>query len=149
MRRRYKRELYTQRVEAIKRLMPHCAIGVDVIVGFPGETDADFEETFQFLHGLDVSYLHVFTYSERENTLAAEMKDIVPVNIRNERNKKLRNLSYMKLQYFTEQQRGSVRKVLFEIENKNGMMEGYSDNYVRIMVPFKQEWSNAVVDWTI
>ena len=129
--------------------MPHCAIGVDVIVGFPGETEADFEDTFQFLHGLDVSYLHVFTYSERDNTLAVEMKDIVPVNIRNERNKKLRNLSYMKLQYFTEQHRGTNRKVLFEIENKNGMMEGYTDNYIRIMVPFKQEWANNVVDWTI
>ena len=149
MRRRYKRELYAQRVEAIKAQMPHCAIGVDVIVGFPGETDADFQETFQFLHSLDVSYLHVFTYSERDNTLAADMKDIVPVHIRNERNKALRNLSYMKLQYFTEQHRGSNRKVLFEIENKNGMMEGYSDNYIRIMVPFKEEWANSVVEWSI
>ena len=149
MRRRYKKELYKQRVEAIKRLMPHCAIGVDVIVGFPGETDADFDDTFQFLHDLDVSYLHVFTYSERDNTFAVEMKEIVPVNIRNERNKKLRNLSYMKLQYFTEQHKGTNRKVLFEIENKNGMMEGYTDNYIRIMVPFKQEWANNIMEWTI
>jgi len=96
MRRRYKRELYTEKVGLIKTLMPHCAIGVDVIVGFPEETDEDFKETFDFLHGLDISYLHVFTYSERPNTYALELKPIVPIHVRNERNKLLRNLSYQK-----------------------------------------------------
>ena len=149
MRRRYKRELYTEKVEKIKKLMPHCAIGVDVIVGFPGETDEDFKETFDFLHALDISYLHVFTYSERDNTLAAEMKEVVPMQIRNERNKSLRNLSYMKMQYFTQQHSGQTRKVLFEIFEKNGMMEGYTDNYLRIQTPFRKEWANKVVDWIV
>lgn len=149
MRRRYKRELYAERVTLIKKLMPHCAIGADVIVGFPGETDADFKETFDFLHSLDVSYLHVFTYSERDNTLAAEMTEIVPIPVRNERNKSLRNLSYKKMQYFTQQQQGQTRKVLFEIFEKNGMMEGYTDNYLRITTPYRKEWANKVVDWKI
>ncbi|HKP32447.1 MAG TPA: tRNA (N(6)-L-threonylcarbamoyladenosine(37)-C(2))-methylthiotransferase MtaB [Chitinophagaceae bacterium] len=148
MRRRYKRELYAERVGLIKTLMPHCAIGVDVIVGFPCETEEDFFETFDFLHSLDVSYLHVFTYSERANTKALEFKPVVPINIRHERNKKLRNLSYMKMQYFTQQHEGQMRKVLFEGE-KNGMMEGYSDNYIRVTVPWRSEYSNAIVNWKI
>lgn len=149
MRRRYKRELYAERVEAIKSLMPHCAIGVDVIVGFPGETEAHFQETFNFLHNLDVSYLHVFTYSERDNTKALEIQPVVPVNTRHERNKQLRNLSYMKMQHFTEQHIDQTRKVLFEGSEKNGMMEGYSDNYIRITAPHKEEWVNQIVDWKI
>ena len=149
MRRRYKRELYAERVAKIKELMPHCAIGVDVIVGFPGETEAHFQETYQFLHELDVSYLHVFTYSERENTRALEIKDVVPMNIRHDRNKALRNLSYMKMRYFTEQHTGQTRKVLFEGHSKNGMMEGYTDNYIRITTPHKEEWVNSIVDWKI
>jgi threonylcarbamoyladenosine tRNA methylthiotransferase MtaB len=149
MRRRYKRELYAERVKLIKTLMPHGAIGVDVIVGFPGETDAAFKETFDFLHELDISYLHVFTYSERDNTHALSLKPVVPMNIRHERNKKLRNLSYMKMQYFTEQHAGQTRKVLFEDHNKNGMMEGYTDNYIRITAPYKEEWANNIVDWKI
>ncbi len=149
MRRRYKRELYAERVALIKTLMPHCAIGVDVIVGFPGETDEEFKETFDFLHSLDISYLHVFTYSERANTQALELKPIVPIHVRNERNKTLRNLSYMKMQYFTQQFTGQTRKVLFEAFNKNGMMEGYTDNYLRIVTPHRQEWANEVVDWKL
>lgn len=149
MRRRYKRELYAERVSLIKKLMPHCAIGVDVIVGFPGETDGHFKETFDFLHSLDVSYLHVFTYSERDNTKALEIKPVVPVAVRNERNKTLRNLSYMKLQYFTSQFTGQTRKVLFEAFEKNGMMEGYTDNYLRISTPYRKEWANAIVDWKL
>jgi threonylcarbamoyladenosine tRNA methylthiotransferase MtaB len=149
MRRRYKRELYAERVQLIKTLMPHCAIGVDVIVGFPGETDEDFKETFDFLHSLDVSYLHVFTYSERDNTHALTINPVVPVNVRHERNKTLRNLSYMKMQYFTEQHAGQTRKVLFEGHEKNGMMEGYTDNYIKISAPFNAEWVNNVVDWRI
>ena len=149
MRRRYKKDLYTERVGLIKTMMPHCCIGVDVIVGFPGETDEDFQETFNFLHQLDISYLHVFTYSERTNTLAAEMKPVVPVNIRNERNKLLRNLSYQKMQYFTNTHIGQTRKVLFETKNKNGMMEGYTDNYIKITTPFNQVWESNIVEWKI
>lgn len=149
MRRRYKRELYAERVEIIKTLMPHCAIGVDVIVGFPSENDDHFKETFDFLHSLDVSYLHVFTYSERDATKALEIKPVVPVHIRHERNKVLRNLSYKKMQYFTEQHKGQSRKVLFEDGVKNGVMEGYTDNYIRISTPYRKEWANQVVDWTI
>ncbi|MCW3121186.1 MAG: tRNA ((6)-L-threonylcarbamoyladenosine(37)-C(2))-methylthiotransferase MtaB [Flavipsychrobacter sp.] len=149
MRRRYKRELYAERVAQIKELMPHCCIGVDVIVGFPGESDDDFKDTYDFLHQLDVSYFHVFTYSERENTLAADMKPVVPVHIRNERNKALRNLSYQKMQYFTEQHHGQNRKVLFESAGKNGMLEGYTDNYIKIQTPFRPEWERQFVDWDI
>ena len=149
MRRRYKRELYQEKVALIKSLMPHCAIGVDVIVGFPSESDQHFEETFNFLHDLDVSYLHVFTYSERDNTHALEIQPVVPVHVRHERNKTLRNLSYMKMQYFTAQHQGQTRKVLFEGHEKNGMMEGYTDNYIRIHTPYRKEWANEIVDWTL
>jgi threonylcarbamoyladenosine tRNA methylthiotransferase MtaB len=149
MRRRYRRELYEDRVNLIKTLMPHCCIGVDVIVGFPSETDEDFKETFDFLHSLDISYLHVFTYSERDHTHALSIKPIVPINVRHERNKTLRNLSYMKMQYFSEQHTGQVRKVLFESSNKNGVMEGFTDNYIRVATPHKAEWENEIVDWKI
>jgi threonylcarbamoyladenosine tRNA methylthiotransferase MtaB len=149
MRRRYKTALYAERVGLIKTMMPHCCIGVDVIVGFPGETDADFEETFNFLHQLDVSYLHVFTYSERANTTALDIKPVIPIVVRNERNKRLRNLSYQKMQYFTAQHVGETRKVLFEAFNKNNMMEGYTDNYIKITAPFKAEWANNIIPWKI
>jgi threonylcarbamoyladenosine tRNA methylthiotransferase MtaB len=128
MRRRYKRELYAQRVEQIKNLMPHCAIGVDVIVGFPGETEEHFKETAAFLQQLDLSYLHVFTYSERNHTRALEIRPIVPVAVRNERNKILRNLSYRKMQQFIRRHEGQTRKVLLEGHVKTAMMEGYTDN---------------------
>ncbi|MBS1772370.1 MAG: tRNA (N(6)-L-threonylcarbamoyladenosine(37)-C(2))-methylthiotransferase MtaB [Bacteroidetes bacterium] len=149
MRRRYKRELYAERVATIKQLMPHCCIGADVIVGFPSESDDDFKETFDFLHDINVSYLHVFTYSERANTHALEIKPVVPIHVRNERNKSLRNLSYQKMQYFTAQHNGQTRKVLFESAEKSGMMEGYTDNYIKIQTPYRQEWVNNLVDWTI
>jgi threonylcarbamoyladenosine tRNA methylthiotransferase MtaB len=149
MRRRYKRELYADRVALIKRLLPHCAIGVDVIVGCPGETEEDFNETFNFLHALDISYLHVFTYSERANTQALDIRPAVPVNIRHERNKKLRNLSYLKMQWFTQQHEGQTRKILFEGHAKNGMMEGYTDNYIKVTTPYREDWVNEVIDWTL
>jgi threonylcarbamoyladenosine tRNA methylthiotransferase MtaB len=149
MRRRYKRELYTERVNLIKTLMPHCAIGVDVIVGFPGETEVEFKETFDFIHSLDISYLHVFTYSERDNTHALTLGPVVPINVRHERNKILRNLSYQKMQYFTEQHAGQMRKVLFEKHSKTGMMEGYTDNYIKITTPYRQEWVNEIVEWKL
>lgn len=149
MRRRYRRELYAEKVSLIKTFMPHCSIGVDVIVGFPGETEEYFEETLSFLHSLDISYLHVFTYSERDNTHALSLKPIVPVHVRNERNKVLRNLSYMKTRYFYSRYEGQTRKVLFESGRDNGMMEGYTDNYIKVATPFRQELFNEVVNWTI
>ncbi|MBD0376810.1 MAG: tRNA (N(6)-L-threonylcarbamoyladenosine(37)-C(2))-methylthiotransferase MtaB, partial [Flavisolibacter sp.] len=148
MRRRYRKELYAERVSLIKSLMPHCAIGVDVIVGFPGEQDHHFLETYDFLHALEISYLHVFTYSERDGTKALELKPVIPVGVRHERNKILRNLSFLKLQHFTEQHRGQTRKVLFEAHKKNGLMEGYTDNYIRITTTYREEWANRIVDWT-
>jgi threonylcarbamoyladenosine tRNA methylthiotransferase MtaB len=149
MRRRYKRELYAERVEIIKSVMPHCAIGVDVIVGFPSESEKHFQETFEFLHSMDVSYLHVFTYSERDHTRALEIKPVVPIHVRHERNKILRNLSYKKMQFFIEQHKGQNRKVLFENHAKNSLMEGYTDNYIRVSTPYRKEWANQVVEWTI
>jgi len=149
MRRRYKRELYAEKIAYIKELIPDCGIGVDVIVGFPSEGDEEFKESVDFLHQLDISYLHVFTYSERANTKALEIKNIVPIHIRNERNKILRNLSYQKMQYFQHAQTGKTRQVLFEQENKNGMIEGYSDNYIRVTSPYRKEWVNQLIDWKL
>lgn len=149
MRRRYQRELYAERVGLIKMMMPHACIGVDVIVGFPGESDDMFRETAMFLEELDISYLHVFTYSERDNTQALDIKPVVPMSVRHERNKILRNLSYRKMQAFTEKHIGQTRKVLFEGVNKNQMMEGYTDNYIKITAPYKKEWVNEIVEWTV
>jgi threonylcarbamoyladenosine tRNA methylthiotransferase MtaB len=149
MRRRYRRELYAERVGLIKTLMPHCAIGVDVIVGFPGEDENAFKDTYDFLHQLDISYLHVFTYSERPNTRAIELEEIVPVNVRHERNKALRNLSFMKMSEHTRRHIGQTRKVLFEGTRKNGMMEGYTDNYIKINTPHRDEWVNQIINWTV
>jgi len=149
MKRRYQRELYASRVNEIKAAMPHCAIGVDVIVGFPGEGETEFRETQDFLQALEVSYLHVFTYSERPNTTALEMGPVVPIPVRNERNKMLRNLSYLKLRHFTEQHLGQTRKVLFEKQESGGLMEGYTDNYIRVTTPYDPSLANRLVDWTL
>ncbi len=149
MRRRYRKELYAEKIALIKKLIPDCCIGVDVITGFPGETDEDFNETVSFLKGMDVSYFHVFTYSERTNTYALNIEHVVPVGIRNNRTKILRNLSYKKLGDFTKKHLGDTRKVLFEQPDKNGMMEGYTDNYIKISVPFKNGWSNNIIDWKL
>lgn len=149
MRRRYRRELYAEKVSTIKKLIPHCCIGVDVITGFPGETNEDFTDTIDFLAALDVSYFHVFTYSERANTAALKIEPVVPVNDRHARTKILRSLSYRKMQLFTKEFSGTKRKVLFETQNKNGMMEGYSDNYIKVSAPYKEELSNQIVDWVI
>lgn len=142
MRRRYKRELYVQRVNKIKSLMPHCCIGVDVIVGFPGETEEDFLETYRFLNELDISYLHVFTYSERPNTLAHEMPDPVPMGERRRRNQMLSILSEKKRRHFYEQHLGQTRPVLFEKSKTPGMMSGFTDNYVKVEAPLQVEWLN-------
>lgn len=144
MRRRYLTNLYISRVEKIKLLMPHACIGVDVITGFPGETDADFTETYNFLNKLDVSYLHVFTYSERENTLAENMAEVVPVAQRKRRTNMLRILSEKKLRHFYEQQAGKEMNVLFEADNKNGFMHGFTENYVKVKTPFNPAMVNSV-----
>lgn len=136
MRRRYRRELYVERVAKIKELMPHCCIGVDVIVGHPGETQEAFLETYQFLNELDISYLHVFTYSERPNTAALEIKPVVPQSQRAERSKMLHILSDKKRRAFYESQLGSVRTVLFEDEVVNGYMQGFTENYVRVTAQY-------------
>lgn len=149
MRRRYQKELYAEKVGLIKMMMPHACIGVDVIVGFPGETDAHFTETANFLQELDISYLHVFTYSERDNTHALSLSPVIPVHTRNERNKILRNISYNKMQQFTEKHIGQTRTVLFESVNKNGMMEGYTDNYIKITAPYRKEWENEMLEWVV
>ncbi len=144
MRRRYMRELYVDRVKKIKEVMPHACIGVDVIVGFPGETDEHFLETYHFLNELDISYLHVFTYSERDNTPAAAMGGVVPKNIRNKRSKMLRGLSVKKRRAFYESQLGSVRTVLFEGENKEGYIHGFTENYVKVKAPWNPHWVNEL-----
>ncbi len=155
MQRRYATDLYEDRIAQIKKLMPHACIGVDVIVGSPGETEAYFKETMDFLHALDISYLHVFTYSERAMTKALNIKPVVPMQVRHERNKIARNLSYQKLQYFTAQQVGQTRKVLFEspklVKDSEGLMmlEGYTDNYIKVETPYRPEWSNQIIDWTL
>ena len=155
MQRRYTRDLYQERVDLIKKIMPHACIGVDVIVGSPGETEDYFKESLEFIHALDIAYLHVFTYSERAATKALTIKPIVPMQERHERNKILRNLSYQKLQYFTESQRGATRKVLFESPKVNKenegmlMLEGFTDNYIKVETPHRAEWSNQIIDWTL
>lgn len=136
MRRRYQRELYVSRVEKIKSVMPHACIGVDVIVGFPGETNEDFLETYQFLNELNISYLHVFTYSERENTIAATMNESVPKNVRNERSRMLHILSDKKRRFFYEQHLGTTQMVLFENDIEDGLMHGFTNNYIRVAAKY-------------
>ena len=144
MRRRYLRELYVDRVTKIREVMPHACIGVDVIVGFPGETDEHFLETYHFLNELDISYLHVFTYSERDNTVAAEMEGVVPGKVRAKRSKMLRGLSVKKRRAFYESQLGTTRTVLFEGENKSGYIHGFTENYVKVKAPWNPELVNTL-----
>ena len=146
MKRRYLREVYTDRVTRIREVMPHACIGVDVIVGFPGETDEHFLETYHFLNYLDISYLHVFTYSERDNTEAVVMDGVVPSNVRSKRSKMLRGLSVKKRRAFYESQIGSNRTVLFESENKEGYIHGFTENYVKIKTPWNPELVNTLHD---
>ena len=144
MRRRYLSKLYVDRVKRIKEVMPHACIGVDVIVGFPGETDDHFLETYHFLNELDISYLHVFTYSERDNTAAADMESVVPKNVRSKRSKMLRGLSVKKRRAFYESQLGSLRVVLFEGENKEGYIYGFTENYIKVKAPWNPELVNTL-----
>jgi threonylcarbamoyladenosine tRNA methylthiotransferase MtaB len=144
MKRRYLREVYTERVAKIREVMPHACIGVDVIVGFPGETEEHFLETYRFLNDLDISYLHVFTYSERDNTEAVLMDGIVPMNVRAKRSKMLRGLSVKKRRAFYESQIGAHRTVLFEGENKEGYIHGFTENYVKVKTPWHPELVNTL-----
>ncbi len=149
MRRRYMRELYTERVGKIREVMPHACIGVDVIVGFPGETEEHFLETYHFLNEMDISYLHVFTYSERDNTPAAEMEGVVSKKVRNKRSKMLRGLSAKKRRAFYESQLGTTRTVLFEGENKEGYIHGFTENYVKVKAPWNPELVNTLQEITL
>ena len=144
MKRRYKRDTYTNRVSKIKEVMPNACIGVDVIVGFPGETDELFLETYNYLNELDISYLHVFTYSERPNTEAVLLEEIVPKNIRAKRSKMLRGLSVKKRRAFYESQLGNELTVLFESENKEGYIHGFTENYVKVKTPWNPELVNTL-----
>lgn len=144
MRRRYRKELYTSRVEKIKSLMPYACIGCDVIVGFPGETEKDFLETYQFINSLDISYMHVFTYSERPDTDAITFEGLVPMQERKKRNRMLRILSEKKLNHFYNMNEGRTVNVLWETENANGMMSGYSENYLRLTVPYDASLVNLI-----
>ena len=144
MRRRYLSDLYVDRVENIRKVMPDACIGVDVIVGFPGETDEHFIETYKFLSDLDISYLHVFTYSERDNTIAIDLPGEVPANVRKKRSKMLRGLSAKKRRAFYESQLGTERTVLFESENKEGYIHGFTENYVKVKMPWNPEYINTV-----
>jgi threonylcarbamoyladenosine tRNA methylthiotransferase MtaB len=149
MRRRYLRNIYTERVAKIREVMPHACVGVDVIVGFPGETDAYFLETYNYLNDLDISYLHVFTYSERDNTAAAEMDGAIPANVRAKRSKMLRGLSVKKRRAFYESQLGTSRTVLFEGENKEGYIYGFTENYVKVKTPWNPELVNTLHEVTL
>lgn len=144
MRRRYRRDLYAARVESIKKHMPNACIGCDVIVGFPGETDEDFLETYRFLQTLDVSYLHVFTYSERTNTPAAEMPGVVSLEERRRRNQALRGLSEMKRREFYRQHLGTVRPVLFEQHKNPALLSGFTDNYIKIEIASQSGLVNLI-----
>lgn len=144
MRRRYMRELYVDRVAQIKAIMPDACIGVDVIVGFPGETDELFLETYNFLNEMDISYLHVFMYSERDNTPAAKMPGVVPLNVRKKRSRMLRGLSVKKRRSFYESQLETVHTVLFEGENKEGYIHGFTENYVKVKSPWNPELVNIL-----
>ncbi len=144
MKRRYMSELYIDRVSKIKEVMPHACVGVDVIVGFSGETDEHFLETYNFLNTLDISYLHVFTYSERDNTEAINMDGVVPAKVRSKRSKMLRGLSVKKRRAFYESQIGSQRTVLFESENKGGYIHGFTENYVKVKAPWNPELVNTL-----
>ena len=142
MKRRYLRELYQNRVNKIREVMPDACIGIDVIVGFPGETDEHFLETYHFLNELDISYLHVFTYSERDNTEAIEMEGVVPADVRAKRSRMLRGLSAKKRNYFYTNQLGTEHTVLFEADNKKGFMHGFTENYVKV----KTEWNPDLIN---
>jgi threonylcarbamoyladenosine tRNA methylthiotransferase MtaB len=146
MRRRYERNLYADRVQKIKTLMPDCCIGVDVIVGFPGETDEDFKDTYDFINELPVSYLHVFTYSERANTTAIRSTEVIPMETRNKRSKMLHILSEKKKRAFYESQISKSETVLFESDEEDGYMHGFTSNYVKVKTKFDDSMINQLAE---
>jgi len=149
MRRRYKRELYKERVNHIKSLIPNACIGADVIVGFPGETDELFMETYRFIKSLDISYLHVFSYSERDNTVANKLPYVVPKQVRSKRSKLLRSLSVKMRRNFYSKQVGTNKNILFESENKKGFIYGFSENYVRVKTPWRKNLVDNIVKYNL
>ena len=149
MRRRYKRELYKERVNYIKSLIPNACIGADVIVGFPGETDELFMETYRFIKSLDISYLHVFSYSERDKTLANNFPNVVPKQVRSKRSKLLRSLSVKMRRNFYSKQVGTNKNILFESENKKGFIYGFSENYVRVKTPWRKNLVDNIVKYNL
>ncbi len=146
MRRRYRTDLYRERISEIKKLLPDSCIGIDVIVGFPGETDEEFENTFNYLQELEFSYLHVFTYSERDNTTALRIDEVVPMDLRHQRNKRLRILSEKKKRAFYESQLNKTRPVLIEADENEGVMSGFTDNYVKVVIPYNPQLVNTVTE---
>jgi threonylcarbamoyladenosine tRNA methylthiotransferase MtaB len=146
MRRKYERELYADRVALIKDIMPDCCIGADVITGFPSETEEDFLDTYRFINQLDISYLHVFTYSERDDTTALRIKEVVPGNIRHQRTEMLKILSEKKKRFFYEQHQGKKMKVLFEMEHENGDMKGFTENYIKVKTAYDPLLYNEIID---
>jgi threonylcarbamoyladenosine tRNA methylthiotransferase MtaB len=144
MKRKYNRELYESRIEKIRSLMPLACIAADVIVGFPGETEEDFQETSDFIAHLDISYMHVFTYSKRENTLAAKMENPVQDSVRKKRSEKLHQISDEKKRIFYEKNLGKEVSVLFESDNSNGFMHGFSENYIKVKTTYNPEWINEI-----
>jgi len=149
MRRRYDKALYQDRIQTIKSLMPDCCIGVDVITGFPGETQERFLDTMQFLIDLDISYLHVFTYSERDNTTAVRMDEVVPMEERRRRTAQLQNLSDKKRRAFYQSQLGKTANVLFEQDEEDGRLTGFTENYVKVSVPYKKQLCNTIQPVTL
>ena len=149
MRRKYLTQLYAERISTIKALRSDCCIGVDVIVGFPGETDEDFAETIDFLNGIDISYLHVFTYSERANTGAVKLGERVPMEKRKERSKILHQLSDKKKHHFYTSQLGTERSVLWEADEENGMMYGFTENYIKVKSSFDPSLVNTFQNVTL
>jgi len=146
MKRKYKREVFAQRVQEIKKHMPHACIAADVIIGFPGETEEDFQDTYSFIEGLDISYIHVFTYSERPGTKAADLEGKVTNTEKRERSRKLHELSDQKKKAFYTQHIGSIRPVLFESDNSGGYMHGFTGNYLKVKTKFRQDFVNQIVN---
>jgi threonylcarbamoyladenosine tRNA methylthiotransferase MtaB len=146
MRRKYERELYADRVAFIKAIMPDCCIGADVITGFPSETEEDFLDTYRFINNLDVSYLHVFTYSERDDTTALRIKEVVPGHTRHQRTEMLKILSEKKKRFFYEQHQGKKMKVLFEMEHESGSMKGFTENYIKVKTAYDPLLYNEIVE---
>jgi len=149
MKRRYLSNLYRDRINHVKQVMPNACVGADVIVGFPGETEEEFMETYNFIKSLDISYLHVFTYSERDNTQAVGLKNVVPNNIRSKRSKLLRALSVQLKRKFYMSQLGTIKNVLFEPENRNGFIYGFSNNYVRIKTPWRSSIKDKIIPFEL